>query len=197
MTNVERWRNLGESWDARIKRMAVYIQPYSSVLDLGAGQMALKKFLPEGCVYVPCDLVARDPATIVCDFNQGQFPPSRPYDYVVCSGLIEYLHDVPGFFSRLKDYSERFIVSYAVKIKEQSVAQRRKLDWVNDYTLIEMVEIFHNNSLAVKSVDQSGKQRIFYLEKAELSLSAKAKNQKDVLRQDFFQSLQAVFFPRK
>jgi hypothetical protein len=42
------------------------------VLDLGCRRMALRRFLPNGCGYQGCDLVAREADTVACDFNAGE-----------------------------------------------------------------------------------------------------------------------------
>jgi hypothetical protein len=184
MTNFERWSGLKESWDDRIVLMAERIRPGSSIIDLGAGQQALRKYLPADSRYQACDLVARDRDTIVCDFNKGQLPPLRKYDYVFCSGLLEYIVDLTEFISRLTAYSDRFLVSYAVKINSQTIEQRRKLDWVNDHTLAEIMGILQDAGLFIKDIGLVYEQRMFSLEKRAMDPAAKAKNRRDALWAD-------------
>jgi len=77
MTDNARWSDpssLEPAWDARAQLAAQFIPAGARVLDLGCGKMSLQHFLPHGCSYRGCDLVARDAQTIVCDFNMGQFP---------------------------------------------------------------------------------------------------------------------------
>ena len=45
-----------------------------SVLDIGAGAMELKKYLPKKIKYTPADLHKRAKNTIVLDLNKKQFP---------------------------------------------------------------------------------------------------------------------------
>jgi hypothetical protein len=50
---------------------------------------------------------------IVCDFNQGIYPPlDRTYDITVCSGVLEYLTAPSAFLQRIKGYSKSFILTY-------------------------------------------------------------------------------------
>ena len=62
-TDFDRWSNaasLEPAWDQRAEVAAGFVPAGSRVLDLGCGRMALKRFLPTGCTYQPCDLIARD-----------------------------------------------------------------------------------------------------------------------------------------
>ncbi|MFX6015289.1 methyltransferase domain-containing protein, partial [Acinetobacter baumannii] len=74
------------------------------VLDLGCGNMSLQRFLPFGCSYRGCDLVPRDPDTVVCDFNEGQFPTEAAgeADLITMLGLLEYIIDLEAFFAHLR-----------------------------------------------------------------------------------------------
>jgi hypothetical protein len=76
-TDRARWSNpasFESAWDARAEFAAQFMPAGARVLDLGCGRMSLQRFLPRGCSYRGCDLLARDARTIVCDFNAGQFP---------------------------------------------------------------------------------------------------------------------------
>jgi hypothetical protein len=59
----------------------------STVIDVGAGRMAARSLLPPGCTYVPMDMVARDPSTVVCDLNRGPLPELTA-DWVLMCGVI-------------------------------------------------------------------------------------------------------------
>ena len=136
MTNIDRWSNMKESWDDRIQFMAGFIKPNSSVLDMGCGTLALKQYLPTGCRYQGCDVVLRKETTIVCDFNKKEFPPAKLYDYVFCSGVLEYVNDLPAFLKEMRKYSDSLIMSYvAAKSKSKKrIRKREGLDWVNHYS---------------------------------------------------------------
>jgi hypothetical protein len=169
MTNIARWLNLKESWTDRIELMARFIKPGSSVLDMGCGTMALKKYLPPGCSYQSCDVAARESATIVCDFNKNEYPPVKQYDYVFCSGVLEYIHDVPGFLKELRKYSDTVIVSYvATKSNNRKrIRKRRGLDWVNHYNFFEIIVVVLRSGYTVQKVMDFATQKIFVLNKLE------------------------------
>jgi hypothetical protein len=62
-TDRARWsdpNSLEPAWDARAELAARFVSAGTRVLDLGCGRMALQQFLPWGCEYQGCDLVARD-----------------------------------------------------------------------------------------------------------------------------------------
>ena len=166
-TNFKRWSKLKNSWDDRIVVMARFIKPNSSVLDLGCGVLALKKYLPQDCSYQPCDVVSRDETTIVCDFNKNEFPPFKKYDYIFCSGLLEYVNDLSSFMMHIASYSDRMVVSYAVKIEDQTIAQREKLDWVNHFNRQQFEDIMRKPGFKIMHAEDWKKQRIYYLERAQ------------------------------
>lgn len=178
MTNIARWSNLKESYDDRIEYMAQFIKPDSSVLDLGAGSLALKNYLPAGCRYQSCDIVSREATTIVCNFNKNEFPPPKRYDYVFCSGLLEYINDLPGFMSQIRNYSDNFIVSYvATKSKgKKRIKKREGLDWVNHYNFIDIVKIFLGNGYRINQVTDFVSQKVFILKAVNKNKGVKMKD---------------------
>lgn len=124
--------------DSRAKRAAAYAQEGARILDLGCGAMALERYLPAGCSYQPCDMVARDARTSVCDFNAGEFPEGVECDLVFALGVLEYLADVPGFLAKLRALGKPAILSYSVTDRE-GPSDRRALGWINDYTEAQLL----------------------------------------------------------
>lgn len=132
-TDRTRWsdpRQLSAAWDERAKLAAGLIPRGARVLDLGCGAMALEGFLPSGCDYIPCDLVARDDRTLVCDFNAGEWPEAD-CDFVVALGVLEYIADVPAFLRRLAGLNRPVALSY--NLAGEAPRDRRGHGWVNDY----------------------------------------------------------------
>src|SRR5262245_38486113 len=106
-TDFDRWSDIESlelAWDQRAEVAAGFVPAGSRVLDIGCGRMALSRFLPNGCIYQPCDLVARDNRTIVCDLNAGQFPSAQAggSDVIVMLGLLEYIVDLDALFVHLR-----------------------------------------------------------------------------------------------
>lgn len=136
-TDRDRWERTAQEaprWDARNRIIAAVVPPGSSVVDLGAGAQTLREMLPDGCRYVPVDLVP-GPGVIVCDFNAGEFPElATPADIAVGSGVLEYLSDPEWFLRRLPELAPRAVVSYAVWRTYQTPRGRRRAGWVSDLT---------------------------------------------------------------
>lgn len=125
MTDVERWRknrdDLHPGWEERTKLLASFIKPGTSVLDVGAGSMTLKKYLPKGCFYYPVDLSAEDPQARV-DFNKGLLPTLPLFDIAVLSGVLEYVVDVEGALYAVGSWTREALISYAPVIPDQDRA---------------------------------------------------------------------------
>jgi hypothetical protein len=145
-TDVERWSDpqaLESAWDARAEFAAQFIAAGTRVLDLGCGRMALRRFLPDGCSYQPCDLVARDERTIVCDFNAGEFPTGEAAeaDLVTLLGVLEYVSDVDTFFSHLQRSGRDVLLSYCAT-DFSGGRDRASLGWLNHFSLYDLAVLF-------------------------------------------------------
>lgn len=137
-TDVGRWtKSCREvpSWDERNRIVASFIPAGVAVLDLGSGAQTLRQHLRASCQYQPCDIIQSSPDVIRCDFNSGIYPVvGKGYDYVVCSGVIEYLHDPQTFLSNIRNYGRNIIITYNPKLPGVSVLKRRTRGWVNHMT---------------------------------------------------------------
>jgi hypothetical protein len=141
-TDFVRWKNaqsLRPEWDPRAAFAAQFIPAGATVLDLGCGAMALERNLPSGATYIPCDLVARDGRTIICNLNAGEFPSAAAgrSDLITFLGVAEYLADVPGFFGALRRAERPVVFSYCPRDFSAHV-DRRALGWVNDHSVEEV-----------------------------------------------------------
>jgi hypothetical protein len=81
-------------WSDRTQLLAQDVAEGSTVLDLGAGRQALRAQLPSGCTYIPLDMTARTPDTVVCDLSKSPRPDIKA-DWCIASGVLEYVDD-PG-----------------------------------------------------------------------------------------------------
>src|SRR5262249_34942190 len=108
-TDRRRWmdpRSLHARWEPRTKIVAALVPDNSRVIEFGAGNRILERYLDPSCTYVPSDMVDRGPGTIVCDLNQRPLPDlgQNVYDVAVLIGVLEYLRDVPSVLDWLTKY---------------------------------------------------------------------------------------------
>jgi hypothetical protein len=163
-SDYRRWGDYGSlspDWDSRTEQISRLISPGASVLEFGAGRMALKKYLAAGCTYTPSDLVARGDGTIVCDLNAPELPVLPPHDVAVFSGVLEYVNNVQSVISHVGQFVETIIASYAVRECVSERLTRRSLGWVNDFTSEELEELFSRAGFRRDCVENWHEQKIF------------------------------------
>src|SRR5262249_55447365 len=153
-TDLARWSNvdaLEPAWDARAAIAAGYVPAGARVLDLGCGRMALRDFLPAACDYQPCDLVARGPDTIVCDFNAGAFPAAEAQvaDVITMLGVLEYVLDADAFFAKLRASGCDVVLSYCATDFSGGV-DRPSLGWISHLGLTELATLFGRHDYRVE-----------------------------------------------
>ena len=139
-TDVERWSNpdqLKNFWDNRSQIAATMVGPGTRVLDLGCGDMSLEKLLPDGCTYMPCDVVARDDRTQVCDFNEGEMPDKKDATMLVMLEVLEYIYDTSKFVATLRSYNLPIIMSY-FPTDSNMYSNRADHGWVNNMSWQEL-----------------------------------------------------------
>lgn len=118
--------------------IAAYVPPGSGVLDLGAGAQTLARHLAGDCTYQPCDIVPGS-GVLECDLDAGRWPAvARRYDVAICSGVLEYLRDVPGVLSGLAPLATRAIVTYCDRSRGQRLETRRRQGWQSHMTLSQL-----------------------------------------------------------
>lgn len=105
VTDLGLWRHTAETsqpkWENRAKIIAHFIRPSDIVVDLGAGDRKLRKFIPKSCGYIPVDCTDRLPGTFVVDFNEEFKLPDPPLTVIVSAGFLEYMADLDGFMRQL------------------------------------------------------------------------------------------------
>lgn len=163
-TDLKRWGNREElfsDWDERTKILASYIKPGARIIEFGAGNMALKQFLPEKCRYTPTDIYLWSEEYLLCDLNKKIKLDLKSYDTAVFSGVLEYVYDVDKVFEQLEPCMKHVILSYACS--DISNANRLKRGWLSDYTKPEMETIFENRNYEIIDEKKWRNQSIFYL----------------------------------
>jgi hypothetical protein len=165
-SDTGRWQDskeLYEDWNERTAILARLVHPGSSVIEFGAGNMSLRKELPENCTYTPSDIVKRTDDTIVCDLNNPISFELFVYNTAVFSGVLEYVYDVDAVFKALQPHIHYIILSYACSdtCRHNRLAQ----GWLSDYSEGQLLEIFARFKYEVKGKQEWRQQTIFNLEK--------------------------------
>jgi len=155
----QNWREIehfDKAWKKRIACMAQLIDKQSkSVVDLGCGQCWLKDILPTDVKYTGVDYKPRECANnIVCDFNGGEFPDVAA-DVVFCSGILEYIEDLPAFINNICAITNQVILSYcSIDFSHNDLEIRESLGWKNHLSSTDMIGLFLKNDFSVVRINQ-------------------------------------------
>lgn len=150
-TKKKRWKD-GYSHISRSEYASKIIKKYKpqTLLDVGAGNMDLKKFLPIEIGYTPADLYKRNENTIVFDLNKKQFT-NKKFDFISAIGLIEYLNDPIWFLNKCYLHSKILLFTYNIYknnflLNFLKKKNRKKLGYFNHYNLDEILKLLNNSS---------------------------------------------------
>jgi hypothetical protein len=97
-------------WDARLKIIAKLIPPGSSVLDVGAGDCALDRFIKSGS-YTPVDKIPQR-GSWEWDIETPWPYPRKSWDIAILSGVLEYVKSPYEAMLEVAKLAPRAIVSY-------------------------------------------------------------------------------------
>ncbi len=131
------------AYDARAQFAAQFIPAGARVLELNCGRKALARYLPNGCEYSGCDLIARDEDTTVCDLNAGEFPTAQAAnaDVIVMLGALETIVDVESLFTHLRFCKRDVVLSYCAR-DLTGKCDAAALGWVNHFSYFELARLF-------------------------------------------------------
>lgn len=172
-TDSSRWadtRNILAMWEPRTKQVAGLVPDNSRVIEFGAGNRNLERYLDPSCTYVPSDLVDRGPGTIVCDLNKRPLPDlgQNVYDVAVMIGVMEYLRDVPSVLDWLTKYVEICILACApARTHGHSpralveTLRRARHGWMNSYREDEIFSLFRERGFELTKAEDWQNQRLF------------------------------------
>lgn len=166
-TDLRRWsqmRNLDHEWDERTILMAKMIPAGSRVLEFGAARLVLKRHLADGCVYTPSDLVARSEDTLVCDLNRRPLPDFGSQDFLVFSGVLEYIFDLEALVRDLAPRTANFLVSYEPATGDD-MGERVRYGWVNNYRLADFEKLFTDRGFQIAARAQWKSQAVYRFRK--------------------------------
>ena len=123
-------------WKQRNKRIAKFIGPNARVLDLGCGSKNLLSYLEHPIDYIGIDY-NQPLADLSINFNYDFQLPAKEWDFIVCSGLLEYLDDLDHFFSHVKNYSKRYIFTFHTSSKlRKDLNKQHAVDNEKDFELL-------------------------------------------------------------
>lgn len=167
-TNHERTVDFEKaSWEQRARKISKMIDfTYCrSVMDLGAGDaFLLKKFLKAEVTYYPVDYIKRNEAVLVADFNKYEFPQIR-VDYIIMSGVLEYLLDWKWFIATAAALCNDIILTYIPLESNGNIVYRRSRGWVNNLRLPELIIFMQSKGLTLVDSDNNGDSTILKFSK--------------------------------
>jgi hypothetical protein len=166
-SDYNRWskeKSLFASWDERTQLLAKQIKPQSIVFEFGAARLVLKAMLPEGCEYLHSDIVKRNEHTLVIDLNK-ELPNLPQVDYIVFSGVLEYVFKVKDLLDYLSQFTNHFVFSYAVTNTFPDKGNRRFNGWVSDLSEDDICTIAEDLQWESSIIGTWKKQTLFQFSK--------------------------------
>ncbi|MEX0409808.1 methyltransferase domain-containing protein [Aquibium sp. LZ166] len=164
-TDVTRWSeptNLLASWTSRAQKVARLIEPGEIVLDIGCGAMTLESELPEGCTYIPADLVKRDERTLPCDLNAGRVP-DRYANVVTMIGVFEYCHSPESVLAVIARRWPRLVLTYNPADLDGG-RDRLRHGWFNALSSAAVLALAQQVGFRLRMIVPLGRERIYDLE---------------------------------
>lgn len=137
-------------WSGRNLKISSFIDDNSLVLDLGCGNKDLLKYIKPK-KYIGIDL--NDFSDFKINFNEKfVLPALETRDYIVCSGLLEYLYDLDYFFNAIKDKSKIYIFTFWKKhksIENPFAIEVRFRDKLEKYFTIEKIDNWTSHQIFI------------------------------------------------
>lgn len=137
------------TWYKRIKIMAKHIPENKSIMDLGCGNLELKKYIHKNNSYYPVDFIKRTKEVLQYNFNRREFPDLK-VDICFVSGVLEYLHYPTWFINKITRCCNECIISYSTKEKFPDENFRVKNLWINNLSEDDLIKIFASCNWVMK-----------------------------------------------
>lgn len=126
-----------DTWAERSKKMSYWIKKdCRTLLDLGCGEMHIKKFLKSDIKYYGCDYKKRDVDTIICDLSQNEFPQMN-VDCIFIAGVLEYLVNWNDILREASCHTNQILMCYSTL----EAAPERDSIWVNAISSDEIINL--------------------------------------------------------
>jgi SAM-dependent methyltransferase len=139
----------------------------NSVLELGCSLAVLKKILGKDFEYFGCDLspsvvqLHNTPNIVECDLDSDSLPfQDKRFNYVVCSGVIEYLADATKFLRDIaRSYGHERCLFLITVINAAQIPYRLTMLmghfpkyeplWINFYSLKDFLNLLQKQGFNV------------------------------------------------
>lgn len=167
-SDKERWEQNGalqDQWQDRTKILAQNIRGGSKVFEFGAGKMFLKNFLPANCTYTPSDLIGRTEEMLIIDLN-GQLIDIPDTDYIVFSGVLEYVTDIDKVLKFYSKFTNNILMSYAVLDAFPVIIRRRKEGWISDKSHKEILQLAETINFKISVLGNWKNQRLYHFKRS-------------------------------
>ena len=127
---------LNPRWTRRNRFISDLINQNSTVLDLGCGSKDLLRYLKMPANYFGIDY-NQPYADLSINFNNDFSLPKDNWDYIVCSGLLEYLINLDKFFNTIKNNASVYILTfYKPKGKRGAFGNPNTLESVDEFEML-------------------------------------------------------------
>jgi SAM-dependent methyltransferase len=95
-------------WTLRNKKIAENLEPNKTILDLGCGAKDLLKYY-QSTKYLGVDII---PGSDLCIDLNNDFHIEGEWNYVISSGILEYLDNPEKFIKKIKFLGNKFIFTW-------------------------------------------------------------------------------------
>jgi len=166
-SDVDRWsksKSLFTDWDERTLLLAQQIKPNSKVFEFGAARLVLREAISDNCVYLHSDIVKRNDETLVFDLNKG-LPEVPKVDYIVFSGVLEYIFEVEALLRHLASNTDNFLISYATTDQTPDKVKRRYEGWVSDLNEMDISNIADSIDMTLQIIGRWRTQTLYHISK--------------------------------
>jgi hypothetical protein len=146
------------------------------IFEFGCGPyLGISKLLDSGFYYQGSDRISWTKEAISIDLEDRDWEKNgvfanKDFDVAVLLGVLEYVSDAPAFIRKAGSLFPNLLLSYCTKNDGAIIDERRNNGWVNDFSLIEVIEFLGSNSWIIKTATlyedfHNFRQYVFFVSK--------------------------------
>lgn len=141
-------QNLLPSMEYRVQYLARMLScDITSVVDLGCGNMDMKKYIRSNIKYIPVDYFTHDQDTVVCDLDSKQYPDIEA-DAMVLGAILEHISNYEELVEWVCNHTKKEVVLAYTPIEYLSDINIRKTHGCKNHMSVdEMVNLFEINNM--------------------------------------------------